>query len=907
MSISKDEMKANALKFSRKWRDAHDEKSQAQSFLNDFFNVFGFDTKLLATFESRVPLPGGSTGFIDLLWKGNLLVEMKSRGRDLDAAFNQAKGYVAQLDEKDRPIYIMVCDFARVRLYDLTLGVEAAEQYYEFQVSALNRNIQHFAKILNLANVIPERGDNDERVNVEAAEIMARLHESMKDMVCDSHELQVYLVRLLFCMFAEDAGIFNRYAFENYVKNSTGENLAGRLGTLFEILDMPEAKRPAGIPDELREFPYVNGKLFTEKLHTAYLNEKVRNAILKSCEFDWDYISPAVFGAMFQGVMNPDERREMGAHYTSEENILKVIKPLFLDSLWEEFGMCRHNTVSLERFHTKLSSLKFLDPACGCGNFLIIAYRELRKLEFEVIKILHEPDKGKFFIDVGEFVKVNVDQFYGIEYEEFPSQIAQVGMWLVDHQWNNIFSEYFGFPFRRLPLRQSATIVCGNSLRIDWNSLVSKDELSYIMGNPPFLGYTQQSKEQKEDMVLIFKERKGSGVLDYVSAWYQKAAEYIQGTRIEAAYVSTNSITQGEQVAILWKPLMEGLGVTINFGYRTFKWSNEAKGKAAVHCVIIGFDAKGGRSLRFIFDEDGKKTVAENINGYLVNAADVFIEKRKKPLCDVPEFISGSRPIDGGNFLFSFEEYEDFIKKEPQSKPYFKRFMMGKEFINDKKRYCLWLADCPPNELKLMPEVLKRVALVKEMRLNSDRETTKKKALTPTLFGEVKQPKKNYVAIPEVSSERREYIPIGFLSPEIIAGNKLYILPDAEIYHFGVLTSNIHMSWMRTVCGRLKSDYSYSNTIVYNNFPWPNPTEDQKAAIEREAQSVLDARALYPESSLADLYDPLTMPVELRKAHERLDKAVEKAYGCKFENEAEIVAYLMEEYQRLVKEEGKKK
>ncbi|MBE6507350.1 MAG: class I SAM-dependent DNA methyltransferase [Methanocorpusculum parvum] len=909
MTLSRDQMKSNALAFSRKWRDAGDEKSEAQSFLNAFFDVFGFDRKLLATFENRVPLGGGSTGFIDLLWKGKLLVEMKSRGKNLDMAFSQAKNYVERLPERERPIFVMVCDFAKIRLYDLTKGI-GADEYHEFEVSSLSRNIHHFAKILDFDDVVPDRGDFDEKVNVKAATMMAHLHESMESMVFSSHELQVYLVRILFCLFAEDAGIFEKFSFENYVKASRedGGDLAGRLSALFEVLDMPVDKRPAGMPDELRGFPYVNGKLFSETLHTAYLNDKVRTEILKCCNFDWDYISPAVFGAMFQGVMNPEERREAGAHYTSEENILKVIKPLFLDNLWAEFGRVKHSQTALERFHDMLSSLKFLDPACGCGNFLIIAYRELRKLEFEVIKILHPVKKGQFLLDCGDYAKVNVNQFYGIEYEEFPSQIAQVGMWLLDHQWNRILSEYYGFPFTRLPLTKSATIIHGNALRTDWEELVPRSELSYIMGNPPFIGYSLQSDEQKEDMLSTYVDEKGkvcrgAGKIDYVSAWYYKAAKYMQGTRIRTAFVSTNSITQGEQVAFIWKPLYEMFGATINFGYRTFKWSNEAKGKAAVHCVIIGFDTIGDiNTLRFIFDEKGIKHVAQNISPYLLDTPTVFVESRTKPLCDVPLMLSGSKPADGGHLILSEEEYQEFVDREPQALKYIKKFSMGNEFINNINRYCLWLVDCSPAELRKMPLVMERVKGVREFREASKKAATRKKANTPTLFDDVRCSSENFVVIPKVSSEAREYVPIGFLTPDTIAGDKLFVIRGVSLYHFGVLTSNIHMAWMRVVCGRLEMRYSYSNTVVYNNFPFPTPTEEQKSAIEKTAQGILDARALYPDSSLADLYDPLTMPPELRKAHEANDKAVEKAYGRKFADEGEIVAYLMQEYQRLVSE-----
>jgi hypothetical protein len=608
---------------------------------------------------------------------------------------------------------------------------------------------------------------------------------------------------------------------------------------------------------------------------------------------------------MFQGVMDMQQRRELGAHYTSEENILKLINPLFLDGLWKEFDRVKTDPAALDCFHEKIAWLKFLDPACGCGNFLIITYRELRLLEMEVLKM--KIGSNQMIIDISPMLKVSVEQFYGIEREDFPCQIATVGMWLIDHQMNMLVSEQFGTYYLRLPLTQSATIAHGNALRIAWESIVPKEELSYILGNPPFVGYSFQSAEQKYDIRSAYldadgKPLKTAGKIDYVAAWYYKAAKMLAGTSIRAAFVSTNSITQGEQAAAVWKPLLAMFGIHIDFACRTFKWGNEAKGKAAVHCVIIGFSAERGGE-RIILDGEERIT-AQNINPYLVDAPDIFVEARAKPLCDAPEMIAGGKPSEGGHLILSEEERDVLVSAEPAAPKYIRRYYMGNDFINSIKRYCLWLVNCPPNELRLMPSVMERVERVRQMRLSSKKPATQRKAETPMLFDEIREIKGNdFVAVPKVSSEKRKYIPIGFLSADCIAGDKLFVVSGMGLYGFGILTSNIHMAWTRAVCGRLKSDYSYSNTVVYNNFPWPDATEEQKATIEKLAQAVLEARAMFPDSSLADLYDPLAMPPQLLKAHKELDKAVWAAYGFspkEIKSEAECVAALMERHQKLV-------
>jgi len=630
---------------------------------------------------------------------------------------------------------------------------------------------------------------------------------------------------------------------------------------------------------DLKQFRYIDGGLFKDLLPSADFDGKMRGVLLECCHFNWDKISPAIFGAMFQGVMDKEQRRELGAHYTSEENILKLINPLFMDDLWAELDRVKTDARLLDRFHDKIANLKFLDPACGCGNFLIITYRELRRLELELLKI--KVSSLQMILDISDLLRVNVGQFYGIEYEDFPCQIAQVGMWLMDHQMNLRAAEQFGTYYVRLPLTESAMIVNGNALRIDWESIVSKHELNYILGNPPFVGNHYMNPEQRSDIVAFFSKNK---TIDYVAAWYVKSAEYIKDTEIKCAFVSTNSITQGEQVGILWKPLLDN-GIFINFGIPTFKWANEAKGKAAVHCVIVGFS--------YI------KPV-KNISPYLFEGPNIIIESRSKPLCNVPQIQKGNQPTDGGNLIIEAEDYNNFITHEPMVEPYIKRLVGAVEFINNKKRYCLWLVNVKPTELRKMPLVMERVEKCRQMRLKSSDPATRRLAESPTRFRETYNPD-SYLVIPEVSSENRKYIPIGFLDLNTICTNKVQIIPNATRYHFGILSSNVHMAWTRAVCGRLKSDYQYSKQIVYNNFPWPEATEEQRTVIEQRGQAVLDARATYPESSLADLYDPLTMPSELLKAHQNLDRAVMKLYGfnIKETTEASCVAALMERYKIL--------
>lgn len=934
MPLSWNEIKSRALAFSREWADAADEASQAKPFWIAFFEIFGITNKRVATFEHAVKKFGGGQGYVDLFWPGVLLVEQKSRGRDLDRAFDQALDYFPGIRERDLPRHIVVCDFARFRLYDLTHSGpargEGENACIEFALKDLHRHIRHFAFIAGYEtqDIKPQ-----DPVNVQAAERMGRLHDALKASGYDGHALEVLLVRLLFCLFADDTGIFQpAQALRTYIEERTredGSDLGPLLAQLFQVLNTPENKRSAALDEQLAAFPYVNGRLFEEAIPIADFDAALREALLDACALDWAAISPAIFGALFQSIMDRTARRNLGAHYTSEENILKLIKPLFLDALWAEFDKVKKNRNRLFEFHQKLRTLTFFDPACGCGNFLVIAYRELRLLELEILRASNA-GPGSRFLDIHHAIQLDVDQFHGIEIEEFPAQIAQVALWLVDHQMNLRVGEEFGMYFARIPLKTSPKIVHGNALTLDWNAVLPAERASYVMGNPPFIGAKFMSEAQRADARAVFEGIANAGLLDFVAAWYVKAARYLQHTpspfkgegrgegersATRCAFVSTNSITQGEQVGVLWDWLL-AQGIKIHFAHRTFSWSNEARGKAAVHCVIVGFGL-GDVAEKTIYEYADIKgephaVKAANINPYLVDAPDVVLENRRTPICAVPEIGIGNKPIDGGHYLFTDDEKAEFLRREPQAEKWFRRWLGADEFINGYQRWCLWLGDCPPGELRRMPEALKRVEAVRQFRLASKSAPTRKLAETPTRFHVENIPQGHYLIFPRHSSETRRIIPIGFGSNDLLVGDACLVSDTATLYHFGVLTSAMHMVWVRAVCGRLESRYRYSAGIVYNNFPWPEAAlspspspgsgrgEPLRAAIESAAQAVLDARAQFPGASLADLYDPLTMPPALLKAHQKLDAAVDKAYGkTGFKSDAERVAFLFERYQAL--------
>lgn len=956
MPLSWNEIKARATAFSKEWEHTEREEADAKPFLDAFFNVFDVSRKKIGTFEHKVKKLNDADGYIDLLWKGVILVEMKSRGKDLNKAFVQAKEYAQTLPEHELPKYILVCDFNTFKLYDTE-----EQTTHEFLLNNFVKHVGLFGFISGYQKKIYKEQDP---ANMDAALRMGKLHDRLEEIGYNGHALEVYLVRILFCLFAEDTTIFNKQQFQDYIEQRTatdGSDLAAKMQELFQVLNTPQDKRFKNLDEQLAEFPYVNGKLFEEPLPTASFDSGMRQALLHCCYMDWSKISPAIFGSMFQSIMNPKERRNLGAHYTSEKNILKLIRPLFLDELWAEFEKVKSNANGLRKLHEKISRLRFLDPACGCGNFLIIAYRELRLLEIEILKLQL---KGQTVTDIGSYILLDVDKFYGIEYEEFPAQIAQVAMWLIDHQMNMEAGLAFGDYYVRLPLRKSATIIHGNALRIDWQSLLQRQSIhasaenatvilnepeadynvhikaknltiiderkglenkieftntyDYIFGNPPFIGKSQKGDVQKEDLEKVFAGVNGAGVLDYVAAWYVKAAQLIQNTKTKAAFVSTNSISQGEQVGVLWSLLFNHYKIKIHFAHRTFKWNNEAKANAAVHCVIIGFaNFDIDEKIIFVYEdikEEPHEVKVKNINPYLVEGNDIFLTSRRKPLCNVPEMLYGNKIVDGGFYLFTDEEKRDFIFHEPGSEKYFKPILSGEEFINGKNRWVLFLKYAKPDDLKGMPFVLKRINEVKKYRAASTKRQTQATALTPTLFAEPRQPESDFLLIPRTSSENRNYIPLGFFTKDFIVNDSCTALPSASPFHFGIISSIMHMVWVKYTCGRLKSDFRYSNTLIYNNFPWPeNPTDKQKEVIEKAAQAVLDARAQFPDTSLADLYNPKIMPPALVKAHLQLDKAADLCYRPQpFINETKRIEFLFELYDKytaglFVKEQKRKK
>ncbi|WP_309612823.1 DNA methyltransferase [Flavobacterium sp.] len=943
MALSWNEIKDRALKFSKEWADTVNEEADAKSFLDAFFDVFGISRKKTGTFEHRVKKISDADGYIDLLWKGTILIEMKSRGKNLDKAFEQAKEYTHGLKQNELPKYILVSDFEDFRLYDTE-----EQKTVTFKLNELVHNVQNFGYLLGYQKKVYKEQDP---ANIKAAELMGKLHDRLEEIGYEGHPLEVYLVRILFCLFAEDTTIFDKQQFQDYIEYRTaedGSDLAAKIQELFQVLNTDKDKRFKNLDEQLNDFPYVNGKLFEEVLPTASFDSKMRQALLDCCYIDWSKISPAIFGSMFQSVMNPKERRNLGAHYTSETNILKLIKPLFLDDLWAEFESIKSNKNKLAEFHKRISTLKFLDPACGCGNFLVITYRELRLLELEILRATYKSGQG--VLDVREIMWLDVDMMCGIEYEEFPARIAEVAMWLIDHQMNMMISNEFGQYFVRLPLKKAARIVHGDALETDWQSLlnpvnsidvvashtniyvvnepvieyktvnvqtksfqvhkekkVNKSEdikYDYIIGNPPFIGSKIMTQVQRNQIVKEFDNSKGSGVLDYVTGWYLKAAKYIHGTKIKVAFVSTNSIVQGEQTSILWGQMLNKYGIKIHFAHKTFKWSNEAKGNAAVYCVIIGF-ANFDTTNKTLFEYEDIKgephaIKVKNINPYLVDAKDIFIEQRSNPLCNVPKMNFGNMPLDGGYLLLSDEEKDLFLQKEPNAIKYIKPLISAYEFLNGKKRWCLWLMDFKPDDIKKFPEIIKRVEQVKKFRLDSVAPSTQKFANTPYLFRDTNNPK-TYILIPSTTSENRKYIPMGFFDNESIPNNSCHIVPESNLFHFGILMSEMHMAWVKNMCGRLKSDYRYSKDIVYNNYPWPeNQTENQLKAIETAAQKVLDVRASFPNStSLSDMYHPTMMPLTLIKAHNELDKAVDAAYSKHaFTSEAKRMEFLFELYEK---------
>ncbi len=918
--MTEPQRRAAAKQFAADWQGKGYEKGHSQSFwLSLLQKVYGVEEpEKFITFEDQIMLD--HTSFIDgFIPSTHVLIEQKSLGKELNkpikqsdgsllSPFQQAKRYAAELPYSQRPRWIVTCNFAEFYVYDMERPTGEPEiiklcdlekEYYrlQFLVDTGDTNIK-----------------KEMEVSLQAGEIVGVLYDALLKQYKDPEagetlkSLNALCVRLVFCLYAEDAGIFGAHGmFHNYLERHRAEDRRALIN-LFHVLDQKPEQRDKYLDDDLAAFPYVNGGLFAdENIEIPRLGDEVIDLILAkaSADFDWSAISPTIFGAVFESTLNPETRRSGGMHYTSIENIHKVIDPLFLDGLRaeleeiKEIAVDKTRKAKLKAFQGKLAGLKFLDPACGSGNFLTETYLSLRKLENEVLRCITD----QISMDLDGIIQVSIGQFYGIEINDFAVTVAKTALWVAESQMMKETEDVVHMTLDFLPLKSYANITEGNALRLDWESVVPKHELNYIMGNPPFVGQTFRSKEQAEEVKAVFANNPKAGKLDYVAAWYKLAAVYMQRTQINAAFVSTNSISQGEQVAILWRDLFENYSIEIIFAHRSFVWTSEAAEKAAVHCVIVGFSRYHGQA-KLLFENDRKKTVS-HINGYLVEGDDVFIKARGTPNdATMPKMTQGSKPVDGGNLLYTEDEYQSFIKVHPTKNHFLRRFMGSADFINNKIRYCLWLKGVSPNEYRSISEIIKRLEACAQARAKSPTPAFRAAADTPMLFAEIRQPDTTYLVIPEVSSERRRYIPIGYIAPEIIAANTVYVLPNASIYMFGVMTSNVHMAWMRAVCSRMKSDYRYT-PAVYNNFPWPTPTDAQKAKIEQTAQAILDARALYPDSSLADLYDELTMPPELRKAHQQNDRAVMQAYGFDVgkTTETSCVAELMRMYQRLTERE----
>lgn len=916
------EQRAAARKFAEDWNGRGDEKQDTQVFWIALLqHVFGVERPTeFIQFEKTVQLSHKS--FIDgYIPQTKVLIEQKGKDIKLKHAYRQSDGssltpyqqaqrYAGYLPYEERPRWIIVCNFQEFNLYDTNYPNGEPEV---IRLSDLEKEYHRLACIVNENSKAVKK---EMEVSIAAGEIVGKLYNALLRQYNNPEDeeslksLNVLCVRLVFCLYAEDAEIFgSRNMFLNYLQEFDTRHMRKALIELFQVLDTKPEERDPYLEPELAAFPYVNGGLFAkEDIEIPQFTEEIRELLLEkaSSDFDWSDISPTIFGAVFESTLNPETRRKGGMHYTSIENIHKVIDPLFLDDLRAELNEIQQIQVDktrkqkLEAYRDKLSQLTFLDPAAGSGNFLTETYLCLRRLENQALRLLS--DQLVMGDTINNPIKVSIQQFYGIEINDFAVTVAKTALWIAESQMLKETEDIISHTIDFLPLKSYVNIVEANALRIDWETVVSKDQLNYIMGNPPFVGYTYQTKEQKADLISVVT---GAGKnIDYVSGWYWKAAQLMQNTAIRTAFVSTNSITQGEQVAGVWKPLYDRFGIHIDFAHRTFIWDSEANLKAHVHCVIVGFSCAVNDKPRMLFTGN-RMEIVDNINAYLIDAPDIFIARRSKPLCDIPSISKGSQPTDGGNLVIKQDEYNNLIQSVPSEiKPYIRLFLGSTEFINNKKRYCLWLVGASPSILKKSPEVLSRIQKVREFRLKSNKTATKKQADTPTLFTEIRQPETNYIVIPEVSSQLRKYVPIGFLTPDIICSNKLQLIPNANLYDFGILTSNIHMAWMSTVCGRLKSDYDYSGNIVYNNFPWPDATDAQKAKIEQTAQGILDARALYPDCSLADLYNDNIMPPELRKAHRKNDDAVLAAYGIKegnvaYTSKSACVAELMRRYQAL--------
>ncbi len=910
MRLSWNEIRVRAAAFAEEWRDAAYEKGETQSFYNDFFQVFGVLRRTVARYEEHVKRLDNTHGYIDLFWPGVLLVEQKSAGRDLDRAYDQAGAYFDALAEHDRPRYILLSDFQTFELHDLD-----EREAVTFPLTDLPGHVEAFGFILGVQKRVFRDQDP---VNIAASELVGRLHDALAEAGYRGHDLERFLVRIVFCLFADDTGVFEpRDIFLDLLENRTaedGSDTGSRLAELFQVLDTPEEERQKTLDEDLARFPYVNGALFEGPLRIPSFDASMREALLDVCRFDWSNISPAIFGSLFQSVMEPAERRAQGAHYTTEKNILKVIEPLFMDDLRSEFERLKarkdsRRVAELRRFQEKLGRMTFFDPACGCGNFLIIAYRELRELEIAVMKEIHP--HGQLDVLAETLSVIDVDQFYGIEIGEFPARIAETALWMMDHIMNNRLSLEFGQTYARIPLRTSPRIVNADALETDWTELLKPEDCSFVFGNPPFVGAKFQTTEQRSQVRRIAALGRTGGTLDYVTAWFIKAGEYVRTSPARIGFVATNSITQGEQVAQLWPILFDRCRLEIAFAHRTFAWGSDARWAAHVHVVIIGLDRrKNARSDKRLFsypDINGQpeETLHAALLPYLFDAgrlADPHLTVREegRPINGARRLITGSKPIDMGYFIFNAEQRRDFLAAEPGAAPFLRPFVGAREYLRGGERWILALHDAPPNELAQLPHVRERIAAVRAYREESDSLPTQKLAETPTLYHVNVIPTVPFLVIPEVSSERREYIPIAWMEPPVIPSNLVRIVQNAALYDFALLTSAMHMSWLRYVGGRLESRYRYSIGLVYNTFPLPPVGEEELERLVPHAEAVLDARANHPDATLADLYDPDLMPADLRKGHRALDRAVDRLYRrAPFPSERERVEHLFMLYEKM--------
>ncbi len=913
MRLSWNEVRARAAAFADEWQDAAYERGEAQSFYNAFFRVFGVQRRSVARYEEHVEKLDNRSGFIDLFWPGVLIVEQKSAGRDLKAAYEQAGDYFDALPERDRPRHILVSDFQTFELHDLSERRRTA-----FALADLPAHVEDFGFILGRER---RTFRDQDPANIEAAELVGRLHDALTEAGYQGHDLERFLVRIVFCLFADDTGVFEpRDIFLDFIETRTGEDgadLGALLMQLFQVLDTPLENRLATLDEDLARFPYVNGDLFKGPLRIPAFDSGMRERLLDLCRFDWSNISPAIFGSLFQSVMDPKERWAKGAHYTTERNILKAIEPLFMDDLRAEFERLKSRRDSrrlpeLRAFQARLGQLKFLDPACGCGNFLIIAYRELRLLEIEVVREIRDAtaESTQEVLDTGWQSVVDVDQFHGIELGEFAARIAETALWMMDHIMNNRLSLQFGQAFARIPLEKSPQIVSGDALEIDWSSLLAPGDCAYVLGNPPFVGAKFQTAEQRAQVRGIAALGKSGGTLDYVAAWFIKAGEYVRGSSARIGFVATNSITQGEQVAQLWPVLFQRCGLEIAFAHRTFAWGSDARGKAHVHVVILGLDRReAARSDKRLFsypdvNGDPEESSHAALSPYLFDVGELsephlVVREESRPINGMKRLMIGSKPIDGGKFIFNKAEREKFLDAEPEAARWLRPFIGAREYLQGGERWILALHGAPPGVLARLPKVRERIAAVRAYREKSNSRPTRKLAEIPTLYHINVLPEAPFLLVPRVSSERRQYAPLGWVEPPAIPSDATLVLPDATLADFAILTSAMHMAWLRHIGGRLKSDYRYSIGLVYNTFPRP-PDGADPAKLEPLAQAVLDARSAHSDATLADLYDPDLMPPNLRRAHQTLDRAVDRLYRCVgFESERERVEHLFMLYERI--------